>query len=152
MNYLLGLLSGLAFGCGGPVPEPACISRCGVGLYDAAMCEGFQEAEDRALTAFAKHVGGWDEEFTCSQIMGYELQIHEAEIVDGRRGWTDQYGRRVAGLTYCRERKIVIVRAPWSYTPLAHEYAHAIEECSGIDHDDWDTKGIYQATWEAQGL
>jgi hypothetical protein len=53
--------------------------------------------------------------------------------------WTDAFGRKVSGLTWCGGGLIEIGTDQWTQSALAHEAVHALEcPASNYDHLGWD--------------
>jgi len=122
----------LLLACNPPTPSVTCIGRCGLRLTGEmwGTCEDFTRAELRAVDAMRSHLPT-----ACARLDGWRVV---AVATDGG-GWVDQWGRTVAGLTYCQARTIAVERRPWWETALTHELIHALD-CPGENpgHGGWD--------------
>lgn len=128
----------------GPQGVSDCTTRCGMAVYGTQDCEGVDKAEQQALTAFERDVG-WSSSSMCSALNGAHLQNRGTP--DGT--WTDAWGRRVAGLTYCESKSLLIGTDVWAASAMAHEMAHLFE-CyvdwkAPTNHEDWDARNIHWA-------
>lgn len=66
------------------------------------------------------------------------------------RVFTDEYGRRVYGLTRCEFSVIEIGTDNLGRSALAHEMVHAMQNCiplGPLDHDDY-----YHSNWDRDGI
>lgn len=70
------------------------------------------------------------------------MSIHVWRTSDGT--WTDAWGRRVAGLTWCDYSSIEVGDANWAKNAYWHELAH-VAQCPQQDntHATWETLGIW---------
>jgi len=69
--------------------------------------------------------------------------------------WTDQWQRRVCGLTECWSGSLQVEgQATPTHSTLTHELAHVVQRCSprgpqepteDVDHAGWTRAGIYAA-------
>ena len=144
---------------------PFCVSVCGSKLMtDLWSCDEYQQAENISLTAYNKYVKDNRFASACKKMSGVQTVAHE------ERAWIDQWGRKVAGLTYCQAQTIEIGGAPlFKHGPgqayggaFTHEMAHIIQNCTplppcdpnskcGCDHANWDRDGITDADVYASG-
>lgn len=160
MRFLLPLL---ALSCAGVPPGKPDGNNCGLvaaGDYDThvPVPELASVLEDRLLaaldaTTFTTDPGLLDMTQNCQRLMGYRVFVRSVE------DWDDPWGRgfRVAGLTYCGSRTIVIgtpADRDWKKSGLVHELFHAFQNCEapqppdvGNDtaHAGWVRYGIFDA-------
>lgn len=115
-----------------PGAEVKCISTCGLRLIGASEdCRGFQLAEDRALRELNKYQGD-----LCSSLEGMSVEVKP------ETAWTDGWGRRVAGLTFCQQGPYIQIGTDdWFSNSLTHELIHAALECP------WNNNKHEGANW-----
>lgn len=114
-----------------------CQTTCGVRLYGSNDCRGLQEAENKALGVYEKHLKN-----SCDRLYGWVIYIQPTETRTG--AWEDSKGRAVLGMTYCRQQTIQLGTDDWHYSSYAHELLHAIEcgeNLGNEGHNDhqWET-------------
>lgn len=133
MRPLAGLLAGL-LGCTQARP-PDCHTPCGAAVH--GPCEGIDEAESAGVEALSVALGN-----VCQAVGG--MAIYVWHTADG--SWTDAYGRRVAGLTWCDLGAVEVGSTDYWSGAYHHELAH-VAQCPEQDaeHRTWEGLGVWQA-------
>lgn len=128
-----------------------CTTVCGLELLEPApwSCGDFQALEIRALTAF--HTVTHDIRFlrSCERLKKWDVMVSPGKNV------TNAQGVEVGGDTSCGQRRIFVGNPLPEKGRLAHELAHAIQECQPVDdgrdyfdqHYRWEP--IYAALQDA---
>jgi hypothetical protein len=136
-------------GCVG-ASEYDCQTSCGMWLVgDPGECSTIQAREDAALSAFARHVNGWDREATCGQLDHLLLSLSSSPAV------ISTANQKGAGFTYCTHGVIQLGSERAESVP--HHLAHwfrcwldgAWQDDSELTHSDWGGRGISAAIAEA---
>jgi hypothetical protein len=125
------MVAALLVGCG----RPDCVSPNGVNVFNAE-CAAYEASEAKAADAFAANVG-WNRDFLSRRLDGWTV-----EVVDGD---FEADGDIVSGIADCNWRHVRVAAAKWEYGILAHELAHAAEDCVDPNHLSWDRRGITKA-------
>lgn len=146
MRYLILLLCA----CGPVYPDATCETYCGMVFvggfarsaqygpgYPQWNCHAFQVIEDGVILNFPK-ANDLRFERTCEALSGWKVRM-------------DTLPSPYAGLTDCDLKLTTIDFHPPDASPLTHELAHAVQNCSpnpcahpGIDdaHACWQENGI----------
>lgn len=105
--------------------------------WGAADCAGLAEAEAAGVSALGYLYGQ-----LCARLGGMALRVWRTS--DGT--WTDAWGRRVAGLTWCDYASMEVGDSRWTENAYWHEVAHATQ-CPYQDgaHETWEALGIWDA-------
>lgn len=105
--------------------------------WGAADCAGLAEAEAAGVSAL-----GYLYEQLCTRLGGMALRVWRTS--DGT--WTDAWGRRVAGLTWCDYATMEVGDSNWAENAYWHEVAH-VTQCPYQDgtHETWEALGIWDA-------
>jgi hypothetical protein len=153
-----------AAGCGVDTPDlnpPDCVSTCGLRLYasgrtpEPADCDAFDRAERLALTAYAKHVSGFDLATSCGNLHGWRVYIVPAAKRSGTsQSYDNPYvaGQRITGQTFCEWGYADVNTLDWYGTSsLFHEMGHMIDRCAD-DHESWEPRGLFAAIDEAKRM
>jgi len=118
--------------CALGAPDIRCQTPCGLRLAaspatEDADCQAFTDLEARANAEF-----GW----SCES----EPWVVDVMSTGGKSSWVDQWGRDVAGLTFCAEQRISIASTDFKNSAMVHELFHARAECPWIntEHLGWD--------------
>lgn len=154
----------LALACG-PSGEPDCITACGMFGYGVSSCEALQEAEDVSLAAL-EFRAGWPVIRSCAAVKNWSVSVVE--------GFEDP---KIIARTYLNIGAIHLRRdLSWrTGGALTHEIGHVLEhvverdwygyeiregrlglDCSpkdlmcDADHPLWRSRGIFQASYDAQ--
>jgi len=129
-----------------PWPPPDCETPCGMQAWGAADCAGLAEAEAAGVSALGYLYGQ-----LCARLGGMALRVWRTS--DG--WWTDAWGRRVAGLTWCDFATIEVGDSRWTDNAYWHELAH-VAQCPEQDgtHETWAPLGIWEVlnSLRASGL
>lgn len=98
-------------------------------------CENIYTAEESGVSALSYLYAN-----LCERIGGMALQVWRTS--DGT--WTDAWGRKVAGLTWCDFATVEVGDANWATNAYWHELAH-VAQCpyQDIAHETWETLGIW---------
>lgn len=126
----LGLLTG---GC--VVPQADCYTECGMAVRGATDCERLSWFEAEGIEAFS-----YLYEPLCDRLDAVSMQVVNAP--DGK--WTDDYGRTVAGLTFCDLSLVQIADNKYETNAYFHELAH-VAQCpfQDVAHETWKGLGIW---------
>lgn len=126
----LGLLTG---GC--VVPQADCYTECGMAVRGATDCERLSWFEAEGIEAFF-----YLYEPLCDRLDAVSMQVVNAP--DGK--WTDDYGRTVAGLTFCDLSLVQIADNKYETNAYFHELAH-VAQCpfQDVAHETWKGLGIW---------
>ena len=112
-------------------PDGVCVSPCGVTLVGSNKCAELAEHEARIITVFAAYT----DRYICRALDGLSLEIEPKADYSGL--WTDEFGRKVFGLTYCTPKLMKIGVDDFKRSSLAHEVIHSGIECpwENVDHE-----------------
>ncbi len=126
----LGLLTG---GC--VVPQADCFTACGMAVRGDNDCERLNQFEAEGVEAFS-----YLYEPLCDRLGTVSMQVINAP--DGK--WVDDYGRTVAGLTYCDLALVQVADTKYETNAYFHELAH-LAQCpfQDVAHETWDGLGIW---------
>ena len=120
-------------------PEATCQTPCGMDVYgvDGVAFDALARFEARGLEGLAFLDGD-----RCRPLSYMHLVVWKTDA--GK--WRDDYGRTVAGLTWCDLQRMELGSPNWETTPYFHELAH-VAECPEQDyaHAGWEAKGIWAA-------
>ena len=126
----LGLLTG---GC--VVPQTDCYTECGVAVRGTEDCGRLSWFEAEGVEAFF-----YLYEPLCARLDTVSMQVVNAP--DGK--WIDEYGRTVAGLTWCDLSLVQIADTHYETNAYFHELAH-VAQCpmQDVAHETWEGLGIW---------
>lgn len=149
----------LLLSCQIPKSNDECVTTCGMRYMGMAngqpdpgytkeeynrdwpqrSCEEFQRAESWILKNSANVGDNRINQEMCKRLKGW------AVYTNPEFAWIDNWGRGVAGLTFCFSSVSEINNEPFTTSSLAHELYHAAQRCDPINHLGWDVNGIYEA-------
>lgn len=156
MKYFV-LLSLLLTGCGPQEPIAKFESKCGLKFMGEVETlndvpgwtkETLQDVEDTTIREFSGAVkdARFTEYLICGRLKGFRI------FVKPTSSWTDPWGRKVSGVTYCFERGMVVGLEQPYQSAIPHEIAHIVQGCEPIqpateeqdaDHANWIRDNIY---------
>lgn len=123
----------------------SCTTPCGAkvqGASDSVTCEELARYEAITLDVLNPLLDDPKRWPLCHKLSGFTIEILETH---GTNAWVDDWGRNVAGLTFC-EGLIQLGTDTWQLSAFAHESVHAwycIEE-TGL-HTGWADLGYFKA-------
>lgn len=149
----LGLL--LLLCCAAGPQQPTCASNCWMWLWGAPEdsslppgwdCEAFKDAENRAVRALSRSSDRRVQN-VCNALYGYAFYVAKGPE------WTSSQNIRVNGQTDCDHHAIQVSNARPLDGAMAHEMAHAAQNCKAylpvdpgadVDHANWYRAGIFK--------
>lgn len=137
------ILTGLS-GCG-TISLNTCTNKDNITIYKEHIalieCNEFIKVSNKIKEVYTIEHITCDKRFTSySNLSGYTVTQHDVP------DWfSKEHGYQVDGLTHCDMRMIEIGNQSLSQGALAHEIAHAIQECDDPEHSRWEVCGINNA-------
>ncbi len=159
-NYLqiigiVAILTGLS-GCGKHILCTTTYSKLSLYTDDTGKvsCSDLDNIDKDIKTIFTNVDNVCDPRFRNYDLSGFVIQVHNVDH------WIDANQRDVYGLTHCNLGVIEIGSGLLYDTALAHEMAHAIQECQALTpidekdeyHSNWNSGGIYESIDKANKL
>lgn len=144
MRYRWLICGLLMQSCGG-LSQNVCRTPCGMLMSGGEWsCQEFRRAEWVAMEEFSKTVADTRLR-SCEVLANYKVEVQPTA------SWIQESsGRRVSGETYCEERRILVGQENINESSLAHEMAHALQQCVPLpprDNDDY-----YHSNWGRDGI
>lgn len=145
----------LLVGCG---PTVVNSTICGLQIENGSNgwldFSQLQEAEDALLA----NIGNIQDERINSPEKACKLLRYGFFYAKDETDWTDAWGRRVAGITFCEQRLMIVGRpfsGTWHSSSIVHEAIHWLQRCVGTSpdreelgtdegHRNWTTDGVYR--------
>jgi hypothetical protein len=146
------IFSLLLLSCG-TAETPTCTTPNGLIVYLTAKnkakgwsCDIISSSESIALELFPEIK---DSRFNDVQNLKNAFKDTKIKFRD-ERAWTDDWGRKIAGVAYCSSKTVEIGLAEPYNSAFFHELAHVVQNCTstcpGSDfwsHGCWTEDGIY---------
>lgn len=124
-----------------PAP-PNCITPLAqLRIYKTTSCDGAKAAEARAIAALGQ-VTGWTPELIAKALHNWGVYIGDPL----NSVHLNPYD------TNCDLRAVFLAVDDWGDTALAHELAHALNNCGDLAHEAWGARGIWGAVESARAV
>lgn len=138
-------LTFLALSC-----APPCVAASGLRLvhHDGPLagwsCDAFRHASDKAIAGY-KTVA--DQRFYAPSLKSWKLVTFNVAF-----GYLPGTTTKAAGITDCYGREIHVNNQKPLVGPMAHEMAHAIQNCDPLVMKETQDADQYHAGWYSRGI